>query len=72
LNKFHDQSPANVAKAWLARETKLFVSRTLPQRRENPERRISMKTNFARALLVLGATFILALASSQAALSFPL
>jgi hypothetical protein len=37
-----------------------------PNVMKNPGRRIVMKTNFARALLVLGATFILVLAPLQA------
>jgi hypothetical protein len=37
-----------------------------PDEMKNPGRRIVMKTNFARALLVLGATFILALTPLQA------
>jgi hypothetical protein len=37
-----------------------------PNKMKNPGRRNFMKTNFARALLVLGATFILALAPLQA------
>src|SRR5216684_3799895 len=37
-----------------------------PDEMKNPGRRNLMKTNFARALLVLGATFILALAPLQA------